>query len=49
MIYMVFESPFSPKCENQNPCMFANLAGIISIRVSNPRFSDMGNAMDTLF
>ena len=52
MIYMVAysEALFHLNVKKQNPCIFANIniAGIISIRVSNPRFPDMGNAMDTL-
>ena len=50
MIYMVAysEALFHLNVKKQNPCIFANIAGIISIRVSNPRFPDVGNAMDTL-
>ena len=43
------EALFHLNVKNQYPSIFANIAGIISIRVSNPRFPDMENAMDTLF
>ena len=43
------EALFHLNVKNQNACIFANIAGIICIRVSSPRFPDMGNTMDTLF